>query len=282
MIFQIEDHYIRGVLKLYIQFGVIAHAKMKCKYCESTFGEPKYLNRHIKNCHNEKRLKCKICNYKSNVNYNMKRHMKKHEREKNSQSKRFRESYFCDKCETEFQNQDEFNFHKEQLHADQMDTEINESKETQNTHLESRDCDNFQKCLDNSLLIKKWKNRGSIDIFYVLQKYKYRIMANCASFLKRENGIKFSITLKIRLKKFNEEIFEQVYFCGKIRRMTNIYEFDELFNQTKEKIWKNTEVWLKEGSGWIIDKIDEIVLKVCMYKPYEGSSYIRSPEWVYR
>ena len=64
--------------------------------------------------------------------------------------------------------------------------------------------------------------------------------------------------------------------------MTNIYEFDELFNQTKEKIWKNKEVWLKEGSGWIIDKIDEIVLKVCKYKPYEGSSYIKSPEWVYR
>ena len=100
--------------------------------------------------------------------------------------------------------------------------------------------------------------------------------------MKRENGIKFSITLKIRLKKFNEEIFEEVYFCGKMRRMTNIYEFDELFNQSKEKIWKNTEVWLREGSGWIIDKIDEIVLKVCVYKPYGGSSYIKSPVWVYR
>ena len=259
--------------------------KMKCKYCESTFREVKYLNRHVKYCHNEKRFKCQICNYKSNINSNFQRHKKKHEREKNPQSKRLRESYFCDKCETEFQNQDEFNSHKKQLHDHQMNRGMNKSKETQNkdeTHLQKTDCHNTQKCLDNSLLIKKWKNRGSIDIFYVLQKYKYRIMANCASFLKRENGIKFSITLKIRLKKFNEEIFEEVYFCGKMRRMTNIYEFDELFNQSKEKIWKNTEVWLREGSGWIIDKIDEIVLKVCVYKPYGRSSYIKSPEWVYR
>merc|ERR1711936_437835 len=36
--------------------------------------------------------------------------------------------------------------------------------------------------------------------------------------------------------------------------------------------------WLKDGSGWRIQSMDEFILKICKYTPITGSSYIESPK----
>merc|ERR1711936_1234434 len=36
--------------------------------------------------------------------------------------------------------------------------------------------------------------------------------------------------------------------------------------------------WLKDGSGWRIQSMDEFILKICKYTPMQGSSYIESPK----
>ena len=38
------------------------------------------------------------------------------------------------------------------------------------------------------------------------------------------------------------------------------------------------EVWMSEGSGWIIDSVDNNYINVVNYKPLKGSSYIELPE----
>ena len=53
-------------------------------------------------------------------------------------------------------------------------------------------------------------------------------------------------------------------------------EYDELYEQRKQKIWYSFDEWLKEGSGWRIQSVDRYILK--MYKPIQGSSYIKSPK----
>ena len=60
--------------------------------------------------------------------------------------------------------------------------------------------------------------------------------------------------------------------------MLDISEFNDLYDESKNKIWNIFDGWLKEGSGWIIQSMDEFILKICKYTPIEGSSYIESPK----
>ena len=54
-------------------------------------------------------------------------------------------------------------------------------------------------------------------------------------------------------------------------------EFDELFDQSRAKIWSSFDKWLQEGSGWRLQSVDKVFLKMCKYKPIDGSTYIKSP-----
>ena len=35
--------------------------------------------------------------------------------------------------------------------------------------------------------------------------------------------------------------------------------------------------WTGQGSGWIVDKIEDIYIKICNYDPLSGSTYIPLP-----
>ena len=59
--------------------------------------------------------------------------------------------------------------------------------------------------------------------------------------------------------------------------MLDISEFEDLYEESKNKIWLTFDEWLKDGSGWRIQSMDEFILKICKYTPMQGSSYLKSP-----
>ena len=61
------------------------------------------------------------------------------------------------------------------------------------------------------------------------------------------------------------------YFCGKNRRMIDMREFQDLYAESKAKIWNSFDKWIKEGSGWRIESVQKVILKICKYKPVHGS-----------
>ena len=49
--------------------------EFKCNICNQEFKELKNLNKHIKNIHKEKHLKCSNCSYNTPYPFNMERHI---------------------------------------------------------------------------------------------------------------------------------------------------------------------------------------------------------------
>ena len=45
----------------------------------------------------------------------------------------------------------------------------------------------------------------------------------------------------------------------------------------RQEILNVIDKWVSEGSGWVIDRIDSHYLNVTLYKPLNGSSYIKLP-----
>ena len=80
------------------------------------------------------------------------------------------------------------------------------------------------------------------------------------------------------MKQDGELVTRPVYLRDESRRMLDLSEFNDLYAESKNKIWNVFDGWLKEGSGWIIKSMDEFILKICKYTPIMGSSYMKSPK----
>ena len=96
--------------------------------------------------------------------------------------------------------------------------------------------------------------------------------------LLREKRFKYIISVKITLnKRLNDNEFDPktLYFNSLIKTVINRrYHLNDSF----EEILNLLDIWLNEGSGWIIDKIQGLYINVANYEPISDSSYISLPK----
>ena len=90
-------------------------------------------------------------------------------------------------------------------------------------------------------------------------------------------GFKYQITVDVLLKKckYNGEIeFRPVYFNSVTKTVTNhIFKLEKSF----EKILHMIDVWINNGSGWIIELTESQYINISTYRPLSGSSYMDLP-----
>ena len=102
-------------------------------------------------------------------------------------------------------------------------------------------------------------------------------------------GFKFIITFKItfskKLMKKDEktgkhtevEIRKVAYFNSKTKLIINEGEINSNLKIANLEIINSISVWLSEGSGWVIDEINNHYLNLIKYKPLKGGSYLKLP-----
>ena len=63
-----------------------------------------------------------------------------------------------------------------------------------------------------------------------------------------------------------KEAAKRVYLLSAKGRILNMYEFDDLYEQAMTKLNYQFEAWMGEGSGWVMDRINSIDLKIARMK----------------
>ena len=115
--------------------------------------------------------------------------------------------------------------------------------------------------LDDSLFLAK---RSINDLFKDL--------------LREKRGFKYNLEIIVTLKRSNNAInrfhIEKVYIKTHAITVTN-QRFN--LNSAYEELKHRLDIWTGQGSGWIIDKIEEINIGISNYDPLTGSSYIQLP-----
>ena len=90
--------------------------------------------------------------------------------------------------------------------------------------------------------------------------------------LREKRGFKYIISVKITLKKrINENEYDPktLYFNSLIKAVINWrYHLNESF----EEILNLLDIWINEGLGWIIHKIEGLYINVLNYEPLLGGS----------
>ena len=95
--------------------------------------------------------------------------------------------------------------------------------------------------------------------------------------LNQIKGFKYQIIVEVLLRKYkhNGKIkFRPVYFNSITKTVTNhIFKLENYF----EEILYMTDVWINNGSGWIIELIESQYINISTYRPLSGSSYMDLP-----
>ena len=103
--------------------------------------------------------------------------------------------------------------------------------------------------------------------------------------LKTMKGIKFIETLEVTFEKDTIDsktgkhvsIYKTAFFNGKAKIVTKVDDLEPELSMSKQEILNRIDKWVSEGSGWVIDRMDNHYINVTLYKPLNGSSYIELP-----
>ena len=88
-------------------------------------------------------------------------------------------------------------------------------------------------------------------------------------------GFTYQVTVKVLLSrhKINEDIeYAPVYFNSATKTVINSdnYDLDKAFQEILDRL----ENWINEGSGWMIESIEDQYVNISMYSPLIGNTYI--------
>ena len=96
--------------------------------------------------------------------------------------------------------------------------------------------------------------------------------------LREKRGFKYIISVKITLKKWiNDNEFETktVYLNSPAKTVINRGYY---LNESFEEILNKLDIWINEGSGWVIDTIEGLYINAANYEPLLGGSCIPLPK----
>ena len=116
-------------------------------------------------------------------------------------------------------------------------------------------------------------------------KTKALVKSHLEDLLKDMKGFKFIETLEVTFEKDNIDsktgkrvsIYKTAFFNGKAKTITKPNDIEPELSMSGQEIMNAIDEWVSEGSGWVIDSINNHYINVTTYKPLHGSSYVELP-----
>ena len=106
--------------------------------------------------------------------------------------------------------------------------------------------------------------QDNLDPLNHFTKTKEVVESHLNNLLKTMKGFKLIMTLEVTFEKntFNsktgkrESMRKTTYFNSKAKTITNANEIESELYTSQQEILGIIEVWISEGSGWTIDRVD--------------------------
>ena len=112
-----------------------------------------------------------------------------------------------------------------------------------------------------------------------LYSSKVRITELFGELLSEMKGFKYQITLFVTLKKCKLDgtvEYAAVYLNSFVKTVIN-YDFGDSIHKSFSEILFRFDNWINEGSGWVIERVNDQYLNISQYALLVGSSFIELP-----
>ena len=129
---------------------------------------------------------------------------------------------------------------------------------------------------------RAWKVRGFKDPIGALNNYKESVKSKLFNTLLNKNvPMKWYVTIKVIFYKFDNstrnKTEDSAFFHGGMQTLLAKEDFEESYQSSINKIWKSFDEYLKNGSGWILERVEQVLLNTYLYRPINISSYVPTP-----
>ena len=265
-----------------------------CSECDSTFREKKNLQQHLKNRHGFKKFKCNFCDYRSDDQSNIKRHEQTvHENElftceqceyttprkdkllRHHRSMHVEKNIKCELCEYVTDRNDLMKRHKEAKHqvnkcaeCDFSTTSLPKMKKHKNSQ-HPPDTFHEESAFNKLFYNKIWQVDGIEDLLVAIHAYKPKIRNTLKDYIKEKGGLKWYMGVKVTMHKMDRDgdtiQVATPGFTTNPRIQQTMWDFDQDYNNTSEKIMEDFVAFNQNGSGWILRSVDNISVNIARY-----------------
>lgn len=138
----------------------------------------------------------------------------------------------------------------------------------------------IEKAFKNRMKTYLIDNRPNIKDPKIFLENSRPLIVNKIREIMQENNYKMNIVLLAEYKKpsNNENIFQQMNFKTKNTIILHTSNIEESTKDKEKKILTEMEEFVTKGSGWTLNKILNLELRINRYVPLRGSSYIELPK----
>ncbi len=241
-----------------------------CPECGLQYPNIEEMNNHIRDQHSHddaNKLSCPNCY----SNFKHQRSLTRHIRDKTCLR--------CQLCKKTFENKDLLEQHR--------DTHFETINKFQHQNSKEGDIDeNDEPTVERTGFEEKlheiiYKVSGYRDPYKCFQRYKTRLKRALLKSLKN-SSIKFFVTMKVQMFKKGADgsrEYDVVGFYGGTYHCLTGAEVEHYLNQTSQMLNSNFETFSTNGSGWILERVEKITLKVAKRNlDKKGASYIQTPK----
>ena len=98
--------------------------------------------------------------------------------------------------------------------------------------------------------------------------------------IEENRGIKWSLTIKVKFTKLTEDGSKNIstpHFVGDVFISTT-QNVEEQLSAALHQLDDKISCFEREGSGWVLDNIMKLEIKIGVYEPISGSSYFKLPK----
>ena len=263
-----------------------------CKYCSTNFSEKRTLKRHIKSKHEVTNFRCQKCEFTTTRKDKLREH---------TFSKHYGNKFKCPECSEEFSRNDSLARHMKTYHPKDPLAPIpidwvEEIEREEKLLAEPRTPDPVvftpaptptptpapivtpveKSAFNKRLVEKKWFIRGQKDILKVFMNYRERVN-NAVTRALRKHQLKIDLVIKVRMSRQDQEGEQQEVsqaFYGGQKLILRAEDFHEAYDESVKKIWGDFDKWLSNGSGWVLERVENLYLNSAKYDPIYGRSYV--------
>ena len=72
----------------------------------------------------------------------------------------------------------------------------------------------------------------------------------------------------------------KLYFSSKPYTILSQHDIENAIAKAQSAIETNIDKWTREGSGWVVDRVETMYVNIAKYAPLKGSSYIELPKYL--
>ena len=236
--------------------------KYKCSHCNDRFDNRSSVSKHEKQKHGNELFHCEHCEYSSPRKDRLRQHIRSKHMEKNIK---------CDQCDFVTDRNHNMKKHVNTMHMDKVCNEcdfktksIREMKSHKNTQHQPDDYYE-QSAFDKLIYNKTWRVRGIIDPMIALTIYHPKIRNTIQHYLSEKGPMKWYIGMKVIMVKMDGSGEIDPGFTSRPRITPMMSNFDEGYKIARQKIDKNIEEFLRNGSGYIVDRVDLVSVHIAGY-----------------